>query len=415
MFSPETFAAYNTKAAMAREEGRTTEARDILHHGLRAARLELGEDHETTLSILHNYGALLTEMGSLSEAEPMLQEALTNRREVLGAVHKDTCATMANLAVLLHQRGKLDAEIELRKELLAARRTLAGDDKKDKSMLAAMGELAAVYVELDRLEDAIPLVCEEMEGYVALLGRSCKSYVPQASIASASSLYSKLTERKDGNTMRGGARLMKALMEVVADRKPIAAATASDAATGAATGAAAGAATGGDASATIRASLEALSEEQLKQACAKLGLSDDGGKEDLMARVLEQVARGGGPASPSPGPSVAAGAVAPEVPAAAVASAPSRAPEPAPLPAASAAAAAAGGGASDGTSLICALLRGVGLEQYVPTFEEEDMDLSVMQDALKRQGRSAVDEVLKELGVKTMGHRTKIINALATA
>ena len=48
-------------------------------------------------------------------------------------------------------------------------------------------------------------------------------------------------------------------------------------------------------------------------------------------------------------------------------------------------------------------------------FEEEEMELSVMRDAMLRQGRQAVDDVLKELGVTSMGHRTKIANALAAA
>ena len=68
--------------------------------------------------------------------------------------------------------------------------------------------------------------------------------------------------------------------------------------------------------------------------------------------------------------------------------------------------------ASDGT--ISGLLRSIGLEQYVSTFEEEEMELEVMRDAMRRQGRAAVDDVLKELGVASMGHRTKIANALAS-
>ena len=113
--NPEAFAAYNTKAAMHREEGRHTEACDILHHGLRAARVQLGPDHETTLSMMHNYGGTLVEMGRLSDAEPLLREALAARRDVLGETHQDTCATMTNLAALLHSQGKLSEEVETRK------------------------------------------------------------------------------------------------------------------------------------------------------------------------------------------------------------------------------------------------------------------------------------------------------------
>jgi hypothetical protein len=62
---------------------------------------------------------------------------------------------------------------------------------------------------------------------------------------------------------------------------------------------------------------------------------------------------------------------------------------------------------------ISELLVSIGLPQYVATFEEEEMELNVMADVMKRQGRAAMDEVLKDLGVASMGHRTKITNALA--
>ena len=72
MLSPEQMAAHNTRAAMAIEEGRITDARDILHHGLRAARDQMGEDSEVTMSMMHNYGSLLCEMKKYDEAQALL-------------------------------------------------------------------------------------------------------------------------------------------------------------------------------------------------------------------------------------------------------------------------------------------------------------------------------------------------------
>lgn len=111
VFSPEQMKAYNTKAAMYREEGKYDDARDLLHHGLRCARDQMGEDSEITLSMMHNYGALLVELDKIDEAAPLLEEALERRRDILGSVHEDTCATMANLAVMLHKQGKLQDEV----------------------------------------------------------------------------------------------------------------------------------------------------------------------------------------------------------------------------------------------------------------------------------------------------------------
>ena len=39
-------------------------------------------------------------------------------------------------------------------------------------------------------------------------------------------------------------------------------------------------------------------------------------------------------------------------------------------------------------------------------------DPDTLIEVLEQQGKSALDEALKELGIKSMGHRLKIVNAL---
>ena len=60
-----------------------------------------------------------------------------------------------------------------------------------------------------------------------------------------------------------------------------------------------------------------------------------------------------------------------------------------------------------------ALLSSVSLaDKYLTVFEEEAMDPDTLIEVLQQQGRSALEDALKELGIKSMGHRLKIINAL---
>ena len=60
-----------------------------------------------------------------------------------------------------------------------------------------------------------------------------------------------------------------------------------------------------------------------------------------------------------------------------------------------------------------ALLGCVGLEQrYLSLFEAEDMEPDTLIEVLQQQGKGSLDEALKELGIKSMGHRMKIINAM---
>ena len=62
-----------------------------------------------------------------------------------------------------------------------------------------------------------------------------------------------------------------------------------------------------------------------------------------------------------------------------------------------------------------ALLGSVGLERYAELFEEEEMDPDTLIEVLSQQGKASLEEALKELGIKSMGHRLKIINALIVA
>lgn len=59
-----------------------------------------------------------------------------------------------------------------------------------------------------------------------------------------------------------------------------------------------------------------------------------------------------------------------------------------------------------------AMLEALGLTQYVATFRRETVDPATLREVMAAQGRTALDEVLKELGIASMGHRIKITNAM---
>ena len=61
------------------------------------------------------------------------------------------------------------------------------------------------------------------------------------------------------------------------------------------------------------------------------------------------------------------------------------------------------------------LLNSLGLPQYIDGFEREAMDPPTLVEVLQQQGKAALDDALKELGVKSMGHRLKIINSMVIA
>ena len=60
-----------------------------------------------------------------------------------------------------------------------------------------------------------------------------------------------------------------------------------------------------------------------------------------------------------------------------------------------------------------ALLDAVKLPQYKEAFEREAMDPATLSEVMQTQGRAALEEVLKEMGITSMGHRMRVVNAVA--
>ena len=59
------------------------------------------------------------------------------------------------------------------------------------------------------------------------------------------------------------------------------------------------------------------------------------------------------------------------------------------------------------------MLTSLGLTQYIAAFEEEGMEMAVLMRLTKSaDGQRAVDEALKDVGVKKIGDRLKIFDAL---
>ena len=60
-----------------------------------------------------------------------------------------------------------------------------------------------------------------------------------------------------------------------------------------------------------------------------------------------------------------------------------------------------------------AMLRELEMEEYVPLFEEQEMtSMKLLHDIAVRDGADKVEDMFKEMGIKTMGHRQTIVNAV---
>jgi len=62
------------------------------------------------------------------------------------------------------------------------------------------------------------------------------------------------------------------------------------------------------------------------------------------------------------------------------------------------------------------LLEAAGLgSRYLEAFEEEQVDPPTLKLVVEQQGREALDDALKELGVRSLGHRLKLVATLLGA
>jgi len=61
-----------------------------------------------------------------------------------------------------------------------------------------------------------------------------------------------------------------------------------------------------------------------------------------------------------------------------------------------------------------ALLEELGIPQYIEGLEREAIDIELLTQLARHDGKEALDETLKEIGIMPVGHRLRIYKALAT-
>lgn len=219
-FGPQDIKNANTRAIVLKNEGNYDGARDYLHHALIAARRYIGDDHPDTISVMFNLSSLLQLTGKAEEATPLVYEVLKARRSDLGDDHPDTVNAMVNLGSLLENEGKFDEALEQRRAVVAARRKMddgkdvqldvgefaevkTGADKK-KELLASLDSLGLTLVKKGDLEGALPVLTEEIDGHVAMLGAGCVAQLPPETTSTGRQVSEKIGElQKEGKSVAG--------------------------------------------------------------------------------------------------------------------------------------------------------------------------------------------------------------------
>jgi hypothetical protein len=317
---------------------------------------------------------MLKDEGKYHEARDYLHGSLRAARQCLGDEHPTTLSIMTNLSALLQLTGKIDEAEPLCVETLELRRMVLGSQHKD--TINSMVNLGTLYETRGNYEAAEPLRHEVVATRRAMLGDGHADTL--AALDNLAALHFRqgrlndmlevLSEEIEGHVRTFGHNCGSYLPQ---DTKTVAA----------------------------------------KASEAMSALPDRG--ESLAARPRFFKAVQAALLPKNDAAAVPPSATAPAAPPTVAEPAPA-APAPAPTPVSAGMQMRSAPPASQAAHAdVASLLRSLSLPQYIEEFEEQEMELDVMRDVALKQGRGALDECLKELGVKSMGHRLRIMNELA--
>lgn len=105
-------------AAVARLQGKASEAEKLLRDSMAALRTALGPSHPLTATAINNWGVFLKDARRHEEARAAYEEALAVRVRALGDRHPDTIAVMYNLAELLLAAGDEEGASAIQSRIL---------------------------------------------------------------------------------------------------------------------------------------------------------------------------------------------------------------------------------------------------------------------------------------------------------
>jgi tetratricopeptide (TPR) repeat protein len=173
---------------------RIDEAEPYIREALERTEGVLDEDDPVVLLSLNNLGGVLFSQGKLAEAEPFYERALAGRRRTLGPDHRSTLRSTSTMGSLLMLQGKLPESEAFFLKAYEGQERAFGEQHMDTLKSAAL--LGTVLMQQSKLAEAEPWLRKSVEGNSRIFG-DLNEFV----------LNSK---RNLGRTLRGLGRLAEA-------------------------------------------------------------------------------------------------------------------------------------------------------------------------------------------------------------
>lgn len=184
--------------------GEAEEAERELMEALSIRTELLGEQHSDTLMTLNNLALLRIEhgLGDREEAVRQFERIVTVGRTVFPPGHPDLQLWIANLAIQYRESGRYAEAEPLYREVLEVRQRQLGRTARDTIYVAA--RLGRLYLDMERYEDAVPLLQETVAARDELAGGPRESDLVSA-LVNLASAYQGL-----GRTAEADALLLRA-------------------------------------------------------------------------------------------------------------------------------------------------------------------------------------------------------------
>jgi tetratricopeptide (TPR) repeat protein len=145
-------------------------AENTQRYVLSCRKKTLGEEHNETLSSMHELGLALTYQSKHVEAEAIYRRTLARQEAApdLGPMHPATLRSMSNLAVVLERRGDFEEAETLNRQILERRETVLGP--KHPETLQSMCNLAGTLTYISKFYEAEQLSRETLALRKKVLG-----------------------------------------------------------------------------------------------------------------------------------------------------------------------------------------------------------------------------------------------------
>jgi tetratricopeptide (TPR) repeat protein len=201
---PKTIGSVNNLAFLNHSQGNVDKAEMLF----RICLQELAYNPHRLLA-LRNLGSMLALNQRYDEAEPIYQECLECATTTLGEDHPETKAAQSNLALLYRKQNNVEKAVPLYEKVVQQERQKDSEHAKNHdtlSRLGPIGNLAALYCQGGRYQDAERLFLELLPQIKAALGENHPNtlqtlldlglvYYHQAKYVDAESMYLECMER----------------------------------------------------------------------------------------------------------------------------------------------------------------------------------------------------------------------------